>query len=297
MARRIDAPPQLPVGTAVELPGRGTTFVHEVAGPPGAPVVVLLHGWTATAALNWFPSFAPLGRHFRVLAVDHRGHGRGIRSRQPFRLEDCADDAAALAEQWAIPRLIPVGYSMGGPVATLMWRRHRDLVQGLVLCATAARFTGLRPADRILAPWMLSLSVAASLSPSAVRQRAMTRFVHNRLNGTDLSDWAAGELSRNDPAALLRAGAALGSFDARGWLRSIDVPTAVVVTELDEIVPPAYQTMMAASIPGAESFTVAGDHSVCGTAPSRFVPVLVAACQSVARRAATPSPADPLPSN
>jgi pimeloyl-ACP methyl ester carboxylesterase len=114
----------------------------------------------------------------------------------------------------------------------------------------------------------------------------MAKFVHNRLNGTPLADWAAGELRRNDPAALLRAGSALGNFDARSWLPSIDVPTAVVITELDEIVPPEHQRALATSIPGAERFGVPGSHTVCGTAPERFVPVLVAACRAVARRAA-----------
>jgi 3-oxoadipate enol-lactonase len=272
----------------VDLPGRGTTFVREVPGPPGAPVVVLLHGWTATAALNWFPSFEPLGRHFRVLALDHRGHGQGIRSRQPFKLEDCADDVAALAEEFGIGRLIPVGYSMGGPIAALTWLRHRELVQGLVLCATAARFVGNRPTERVFAQGMLGLSLAANLSPEALRRRAMVRIVNNRLDGTVLAGWAAEELAKNDPAALLRAGAALGTFDARPWLRSIDVPTAVVVTEDDRMVPPANQLALAESIRDAEVFGVAGDHAVCVADGALFVPVLLAACRAVARRAASP---------
>src|SRR4249919_2728736 len=98
----IGAPP-LPPGRSVELPDRGTTFVREVAGPAGAPTVVLLHGWTATADLNWFPSFGPLAEHVRVVALDHRGHGRGIRSNR-FRLADCADDAVALADVLGIDR-------------------------------------------------------------------------------------------------------------------------------------------------------------------------------------------------
>jgi 3-oxoadipate enol-lactonase len=268
----------------VDLPGRGVTSVREVAGPPGAPVVLLLHGWTATAALNWYPSFGPLAGHFRVLALDHRGHGEGIRSRQPFRLGDCADDAAALAEQLRIPRLIAVGYSMGGPIAMLTWQRHRNLVQGLVLCATAARFVGNRPSDRMMAQGMLGLSLAAHLSPEAFRRRAMVRFVNNRLEGTELSRWAAEELARNDPATLLRAGAAIGAFDSRPWLATIDVPTAVVLTEQDQLVPPANQRTMADAIPGAEVFSVAGDHAVCVSDAVRFVPALVAACQSVAGR-------------
>ena len=90
--------PDLPHGGSVELPGRGTTFARHISGPPGAPVVLLLHGWTANADLNFFTCYRSLGEHFRVVAIDHRGHGRGIRSRKAFRLEDCADDAAALCD-------------------------------------------------------------------------------------------------------------------------------------------------------------------------------------------------------
>ena len=39
----------MPAGRQVRLPGRGTTFVRDVPGPPGAPTVILLHGLGATA--------------------------------------------------------------------------------------------------------------------------------------------------------------------------------------------------------------------------------------------------------
>src|SRR5262249_60031042 len=109
---------------------------RELAGPPGAPAIVLLHGWTATADLNWFMCYEGLAEHYRVIAPDHRGHGRGIRSRRSFRLRDCADDAAALCAALGIEQYVAVGYSMGGIVAQLMWHRHRDAVRGLVLAAT-----------------------------------------------------------------------------------------------------------------------------------------------------------------
>ena len=53
-----DAAPGLPPGRYVWLPGRGRTFVRELAGPPGAPVLMLLHGWTATGSLNWSATIA-----------------------------------------------------------------------------------------------------------------------------------------------------------------------------------------------------------------------------------------------
>ena len=83
--------PAVPFGRRVELAGRGTTFVREVAGPRDAPTLLLLHGYMASAGLNWFRAFDTLGQDFRVVAPDARGHARGLRSRRHMRLADCAD--------------------------------------------------------------------------------------------------------------------------------------------------------------------------------------------------------------
>lgn len=281
--------PALPPGRPIRLPGRGTTFVREIAGPPGAPTVILLHGWTVTADVNWFPSYGPLAERFKIVALDQRGHGRGIRSWRPFRLEDCADDVAALARVVGIDRAIVVGYSMGGTVAQLVWRRHPKLVGGLVLCATSARLVS-EPRDRLLFASMLGLSVAARLTPGALSRQVAGSFSRRRLNGTDLA-WAAAELHRNDPAAMLQAGAAIGKYDARGWIGSIDVPTAVLTTTEDRVVDPHDQISLAGSIPGATVHPVAGDHGVCVVRPRVFVPTLVQASELVARRARQPAAA------
>src|SRR4051794_5535253 len=166
------APPiPLPPGRRVQVPKRGPMWVRGGAGPPRAPPVVLLHGWMAPADLNWFPSSAALGRHFRVLAVDHRGHGRGLRSTRPFRLERCADDVAALLDELRIDKAIAVGYSMGGPIAQLLWKRHPEKVDGLVLCATSRRFSSSDPRWRAFFGGMLGLATAARLAPGPVRRR------------------------------------------------------------------------------------------------------------------------------
>ena len=152
----------VPRGRRVVLPGRGTTVIRDVAGPPGAPTVVLLHGLGATASINWPGAFDELAPWFRVVALDQAGHGRGVRSRWPFRLEDCADDVVRLADVLGIERVITVGYSMGGPVALFARRRHPARVSGLVLCATAARF-----ADSDARPSALEGALAASLPVDA----------------------------------------------------------------------------------------------------------------------------------
>lgn len=277
--------PQLPPGRAVDLPGRGRTFVRELAGPPGAPALLLLHGWTVTADLNWFTAYEPLSEHFRVLAIDHRGHGQGLRSWKPFRLEDCADDAAALAEVLGIDSLIPVGYSMGGPVAQLMWRRHRGLVAGLVLCATGRSFSGLDLGSRVYFSSLLGLSVAARITPAPVRRQLTSRVIRRRLAGGQWAEWALAEMQRNDTSTILQAGWTIGQFRSHDWIGQVDVPTAVVVTAHDRVVHPNRQLRLAEAIPGADVVTVEGDHGSCVTDPDRFVPGFVEACKGVASRA------------
>ena len=135
-------------GRHVDLPGRGKVYVREAQGPKRAPTLVLLHGLGATAALNWDAGIPRLAERFHVLAPDHRGHGRGIRCGGRFRLEDCADDVAALVRQECDGPVLVAGYSMGGPIAQLLCRDHPDLVAGLVLCATARDFRG-SPVERV----------------------------------------------------------------------------------------------------------------------------------------------------
>jgi len=70
----------------VELPGRGVTRVWEHPGPPGAPTLMLVHGVTLTAALNWSGVLEPLGAAFRVVAMDLCGHGESFRPAGRFSL-------------------------------------------------------------------------------------------------------------------------------------------------------------------------------------------------------------------
>jgi 3-oxoadipate enol-lactonase len=269
------------------LPGRGITFVREAAGPPGAQTLLLLHGLGANADLNWFTCFGALGREFRVLAIDQRGHGRGIRSGARFHFSDCADDAVALADALGVDRFIVVGYSMGGPVAQLIWRRHPDRVAGLVLCATSRDFSGT-PRERMTFAFLPGLSTAIRVAPPRLRRGLMNNAIAGRLGESPLARWAAYELGRNDPAAMMAAAAALGRFSSREWIGEVDVPAAVVLTMRDSLVPPHRQRKLAAAIPRATVHPVDADHGACAAAPHLFVPALLDACRSVAAR--TPIP-------
>ncbi len=269
------------VERVVEVPGHGEVPVRDVPGPEGAPVVLLLHGLGATARLNWGPSFRPLSRHFRVLGIDHRGHGRGLRTHR-FELEECADDAVAAARALGVEHFIAVGYSMGGPIASLTWRRHPGNVSGLVLCATSRHFASRTAARIARATFPAAVGLARRL-PGVVNRRLLQRWLA-RIEHPRLRERLHTELAGHEPASVLQAAEALTRFSSHDWIGDVDVPVSVVVTTRDEMVPPTRQRKLAASIPGAETFEVDGDHDAC-VMPGEFVPALVEACRSVARRA------------
>src|SRR6266436_7210550 len=193
----------LPFGHRVELPDRGTTFVREVAGPPGAPTLLLLHGWVASAGLNWFRTFEPLREHFNIVAPDLRGHARGLKTRKIFRLADCADDCAATLVELENGPVIAVGYSMGGPVAQLLWRRHRDLVSGLVFCATSAGFMPNR-SQRL--PYQSAMFAAVTAARAATLTVKIPAIPALRARPPRLPAWIADETRFHDPRAMVEAG-------------------------------------------------------------------------------------------
>jgi 3-oxoadipate enol-lactonase len=276
----------IPRGRRIELHRRGTTFVRTIKGPPGAPTVVLLHGLAATAALNWHQVFTPLSEHFRVIAPDLRGHGRGIRSRRRFRLADCAADVAETLRALDADPAIVVGYSMGGPVAQLMWRDHRDVVSGMVLCATGAEFV---PGNReryamvALSQILVGTSRLGSLLswlPATVVRRVLN--VPGTGGSTPMAAWARREMSKHSPRMLLEAGQAIATFSSKDWIHEIDVPVSVLVTTRDSAVLPAAQFRMASAVPNAHVNLIDDGHVACIT--PEFGRKVTDACLDVHRR-------------
>ncbi|MFA9412442.1 MAG: alpha/beta fold hydrolase [Deltaproteobacteria bacterium] len=267
----------------LDLEGRGRIRVVEYKGPAGAPTLILLHGLAATGALNWLTAFSDLAERYHVVAVDHRGHGYGIPTRR-FRLKDCADDVVAVADALGIREFIAVGYSMGGPIAKLCWSRHPARVRGLVLCATAKHFTPQQypVLTRAILPGAV---LGARMAPKLVLGQIIEGMVRD-IPSPKIRDYVRKEMSGADPAALAQATRAVIRFSSRNWVSNIAVPTAVVVTTRDKIVPTRRQYALAAAIPGAKQFEVDGDHFACADRQSDFVPELLAACDHVNAAAA-----------
>ncbi len=274
----------VPSGRMITVPGRGSTFVS-TAGDLGGdrPPLLLLHALGCTAGLTWFTAFPRLSQHHPVAMFDQRWHGRGIRAGRRFRIEDLADDAVAVADALGIDRFVPVGYSLGGAVTQMVWKRHPDRVSGLVLAATSRTFRGsnLETAFfRLLPPLLspLALMSPPTLHAGALEAGLLGAYEGGHLEGPEFRRWALNELRMTSRTTTMNALSALGTFDSSAWVGGIDVPTSVVVTLRDKAIRTGRQRALAEAIPDAQVFELDGGHVSLVTHAEEFSQTLLEAC-------------------
>lgn len=103
-----------------EHDGLRLAFLDE--GDRDAPAILLLHGFASSMTVNWIdPGWVKTleGGGYRVLAFDHRGHGRSDKPRDSslYTPESMASDAVALLDHLSVEKAAFFGYSMGARVA------------------------------------------------------------------------------------------------------------------------------------------------------------------------------------
>jgi 3-oxoadipate enol-lactonase len=279
--RKVAYPPippreMLPART-LNVPGRGEVFLRDSGGD--GPAVMLLHGWMASADLNWHGSYGPLVEAgYRVLAIDHRGHGRGMRPMAPFRLADCAADAAAVVEVLGLAPATFVGYSMGGALAQLIARDHREVAGGVVLSATAQHWQD--PETSGIWKWMGIVGASLSVAPRATWSAGFKRL---RIPVSPQTSWWLSEMMRHSARDLAEAGRELSRFDSRPWLHSVKIPAASVITTRDRGVAPGKQRELAAAI-GGPVFEAPIDHLEVTAHRAEFNAALLQALAAVGAR-------------
>lgn len=277
------APAALPPWHRIDL-ADGDRVVARVA--PGAVPILLLHGWAITADVNFCHVMQPLADEYGVVAMDMRGHGRGLPLERDARFDiaQCADDAAAVLDALGIDRVVVCGYSLGGPVGLEFARRHRDRVAGLVFQATAMSFDSV--ADRV------GRVLFRGLRPLAVHGRGIGRsapvayFRHVRARSpqnTAWWPWLRSELVLCHPRVIVDVILAEYAFDFRPHLETVaGLPVSVVITARDGAVPPDDQRELAALL-DARVFELDAAHDVFLTEPDIYLAATIAAIEHVRR--------------
>lgn len=280
----MEFPDCFPLGETIAIPGRGEVFVRVHRHPdPSAPTLLLLHGWTASGDTQFLYAWPTLRERCSIIAVDHHGHGRGVRSPVPFDLDLVADDAAFVARALGITRVVTVGYSMGGPVSMHLVKRHPELVAGMVFQATSLEW---RQTITDRAKWrllpLISPTMRAWWYPRAITA-AMRRFGETNPEIDRWLPWLVAETRRNDPLTVASAGRALSRYDARPWAGDVQVPTAMLITTKDRLVKPRKQRELAAAV-RAEVVEVVADHLCALSHPEPYAQATRRAVESVLDR-------------
>ena len=274
--------PWLPPGHTACLAGRGEVFYrHHRHADATAPTLLLLHGWTASADLQFFTAYEALAEHYSFIAIDHRGHGRGLRTTDKFELADAAEDAALLLQQLAVGPVITMGYSMGGPLSMLLTQSHPELVRGMVLQATELEWkSGWVERFRwktvhILGPYLRSRASLRSM------RWGIKRLLGPNHPTAQFVPWLASELRRNDSFNIVQAGQSLSHFNARPWASALGKPAASLVTTRDRLVKPRRQRALADAL-NAIVVELPDDHLSAWTSPDAFAKASVELVRLVA---------------
>ncbi|MER7583085.1 alpha/beta hydrolase [Kitasatospora sp. NPDC097691] len=249
----------MPVEELTVRSADGIRLHVEVHGQPGAPTVVLAHGWTCSTAF-WAPVIRELSDRYRVVAYDQRGHGNSEipPSRARYSTRALAEDLSAVLAR-TVPageRAVLAGHSMGG--MTIMAAGGRP---GVAERTAAAVLISTGPSE---------LVAELTVLPPGVRSPGLRRFLHRQLLRSRMPLGPVSPVSRvalkyatmgpSSPAGQVEAtarivhacptavranwAAVLDRLDVRSGLARLTAPTAVVVGTNDRLTPPVHAHRM-----------------------------------------------------
>ncbi|PCD04565.1 alpha/beta hydrolase [Sphingomonas spermidinifaciens] len=118
---------RVPLSTGVELD-------VAVAGEPGSPTMICLHGFPESHR-TWRHQAAAFARDFHVIAPDQRGYARSDKPQEveAYAADRIVADLIALADHFDAARFTLVAHDWGGAVAWLAALRHPDRIVRLVI--------------------------------------------------------------------------------------------------------------------------------------------------------------------
>lgn len=260
-----------PSKTMIVHSADGTRLHTEVFGPTHGYPIVLAHGITCSLKV-WHEQINDLARDFRVIAYDHRGHGRsGVPASSAYSLDHLAADLDAVLGAVLRPgeRAVVAGHSMGG-IAISAWSdrfRHRvqDRVDAVALINTThgnlvdkiqlLRMPGILRSTRVAAASTLIRSLGGAplvrgVQPGSMRflqmmavgagtEPAVSQFLHDIFAATSPAGrgaWARALVDELGPRAYID-------------LTGLTVPALVIGSTKDRLLPMCRARKIADAVP------------------------------------------------
>lgn len=214
------------------------------------PAVVLIHAFPANHEM-WLPAGELLCTRYRLILPDLRGHGDSQPGNGPATMQKHAADLANICDEAGVKRAVFAGISIGGYALFEFWRRHQDRIRALILCDTKAtadtddaRKTRLQTAEEVL-------------------QRGPEQFVENMIvkllgkttqtTRPDLVERARQMMKKTSAQGIAAVQRGMAERpDSIDTLKTIKVPTLILVGEEDSLTTIADAELMHQNIAGSQ---------------------------------------------
>ena len=268
---------ELPKGRAIMVRAADGTRLHtEIFGPDDGYPIVFSHGVTCALRV-WAHQIADLSADHRVIAFDHRGHGRSEipRHRHHYSLDHLAGDLHAVLDATLRPgeRAVIAGHSMGGITISAWSHRYRDTVphraDAVALINTTTgdllqelqllNVPGILAATRIRVAEQVIRAIGSLTVPPAAKWTSR-RFVATMAVGADahpsIADFVYELFMGTSPVA--RGGCTRMLADALGPqhlpLDGLTVPALVIGSTKDRLLPIGQARKIADAVPNLAGF-------------------------------------------
>jgi 3-oxoadipate enol-lactonase len=227
---------------------------HVDEGPRDAPVLVFAGSLGSTLDM-WRPQLT-LADRFRVIRIDHRGHGGSPVPPGPYAMADLAGDVLTLLDALGLDRVAWCGLSLGGMVGMYLGSEHPERLRSLTLCCTTAHF-----ADKT--PWHARIAAIEAGGTASVAEGVASRWF--------TPPWGAEHpavvaecrdmIADTPDEGYIGCCAAIVAWNHRDRLSAVAVPTLVIGGADDPSTPvePHSRTLVA-GIPGARLEVISGAH-------------------------------------
>jgi 3-oxoadipate enol-lactonase len=247
----------------------GATLHYRHRPLAGRPTMVFVNS-LGTDFRIWEEVERLLAGDLGLLFYDKRGHGLSELGDAPHRIETHAADLAVLLDHLRVESTVICGLSIGGVIAQCLYGTRPELIEGLILCDTAAKIgTDEMWNGRIEA----TLSEGIASFADGVMEKWFTPGFHKN-RAEELTGYRT-MLIHQSPSGYAAACAAMRDADYRAKTASINVPTLCVVGDQDGSTPPELVEAFARSIPGARFEVITGaGHIPCVEQPEKLAELI-----------------------
>ena len=221
-----------------------SAFSVEGDGPP----VFMIHGIGASRR-SWDGLVRHLGREYRCIGYDLRGHGSSPKPRPPYSLDELVGDLEALRVELSIERAHFIGHSLGGMIAPAYARTHPQRVLSLGLLSTAA---GRTAEDSAKVKGVVAAMRQKGIAPvlETLRDRWFTpEFAAAR---PDVIDARMKQVIGTDSDVFLDVFRIYAETEMAPWLHEVSAPSLVLTGEFDGGCPPRLNQFIAQALPRSE---------------------------------------------